>query len=123
MTDNIVRGKGPTAVSSRLGYLLSGPFNSEPDVSRNIVVSVNSVESFDLERFWSVEQLGVETPEKDAHTIANKTDSLLVYQRTGLDFVNGQYIAKFPWKTKSSRVEIELFRQLKTHSFSRNEAG
>jgi len=100
VTDNIVRGKGPTAVSSRLGYLLSGPFNSEPEVISNIVVSVNSVsvESFDLERFWSVEQLGVETPEKDAHTIADKTDSLLVYQRTDLDFVNGQYIAKFPWK-------------------------
>ena len=59
--DHIIRGTGPTAVQSKLGYLLSGPL---PTHSHNSTVSLFHVSTQstkdvpNIERFWSVEAAG-----------------------------------------------------------------
>ena len=54
---NIIYGKGPTAVESKIGCLLSGPLSpqhSEADID----VFYTAVMQFDNTRFWNVEQVG-----------------------------------------------------------------
>ena len=64
--DRVIRGNGPTAVQSKLGYLRSGLTgynkNSTPTSMMNVLTS-HSVEEVDLERFWKVESLGIEKVE------------------------------------------------------------
>jgi len=49
-----VRGKGPTAVASKLGYLLSGPLQSTKADKEahmmNIITSLPDTLSFDMEK-------------------------------------------------------------------------
>ena len=53
--DKIIRGNGPTAVESKIGYLLSGPVpvarNSDSVSMMNILIS-HKQEKVDLEKFW-----------------------------------------------------------------------
>ena len=65
--DRVIRGNGPTAVQSKLGYLLSGPLPSATHVSTILVhifhVSATSTDTTcHLEKFWQVESAGVTTP-------------------------------------------------------------
>ena len=67
--DHGVRGDSPTAVSSRLGYALSGPLpvhQSYNSVSNflNLAVS-HDTDVKDLQRFWKVEDTGVTTKPLD----------------------------------------------------------
>ena len=52
--NHIVRGKGPTAVASKLGYLLSGPLQSTKADKEahmmNIITSLPDTLSFDMEK-------------------------------------------------------------------------
>ena len=60
--DKVVRGSGPTAVESKLGYLLSGPTQQGHPHSMAINVSMITTPTqtdFDLERFWTLESIGV----------------------------------------------------------------
>ena len=54
--DQVIRGQGPTAVASKLGYLLSGPLpcSSSSSTLVNFLQTVTSTKDteFDLERFW-----------------------------------------------------------------------
>jgi len=70
--DCIIRGTGPTAVQSKLGYLLSGPL---PAHSHNLTLSLFHLSTQftkdvpNIERFWNVEAAGTsptvkEDPEK-----------------------------------------------------------
>ncbi|XP_065918800.1 uncharacterized protein [Dysidea avara] len=64
--DRIVRGDGPTAVKSRLGYLLSGPLPSTKSayVTCSQVLAFSCVtEDTDCHQFWTVESMGT-TPVK-----------------------------------------------------------
>lgn len=72
--DTIIRGQGPTAVASKLGYLLSGPLQTPSvkpsDTVVNLLHTLSSTknEEFDLEQFWSLESMGISPPaEKDDH--------------------------------------------------------
>ena len=61
--DHIVRGDGPTAQLSKLGYLLSGPvpsplLESTSSVLLQLTSTVPDPEAPDLEQFWSVEAVG-----------------------------------------------------------------
>ena len=65
--DHIIRGKGPTAQQSKLGYLLSGPLPIP--MSAAISTALLQITSMiadepkepDIERLWSIEAVGTET--------------------------------------------------------------
>ncbi|XP_065927673.1 uncharacterized protein [Magallana gigas] len=89
--NDIIRGPGPVAVSSKIGYPLSGPTHS--NVKHNHVSSYNVLsylrpEELNLEKFWKMEDL--ETLEK--------TTDLPVEDRKYVTYENGRYTAKLPWK-------------------------
>ena len=96
--DRIVRGDGPTAVESRLGYLLSGPL----PFPQLVYTTCSQVQTFtcitedtDCDYFWRVESMGT-TPVKentDADFLQQYLDNNITLQP------NGTYCLKFPWKT------------------------
>ena len=95
--DHIIRGTGPTAVASKLGYLLSGPLPAHPHNSRISLfhVSVQSIkEASDIERFWNIESTGTQP------TASNPDEQFLQsYISTNITCQqNGSYSLKFPWK-------------------------
>ena len=95
--DHIVRGDGPTAQKSRLGYLLSGPLpclsNQVSSLMLQINTTISQSQDPDLQCFWSVETIA--TNADDQHD----TEFLHSYQSTSISRdSNGTYIAKFPWK-------------------------
>lgn len=95
--NRVVRGKGPTAVSSKIGYLLSGPIPS-PDTEvhdnhvLNILTATPAIE--EIERFWKLESIGI-TPEED-DTPAETC--LTEYQDRCIEYHGDHYSAKLPWK-------------------------
>ena len=98
--DNIIRGNGPTAVESKIGYLLSGPVNNMnmPTMSSvfNVLIS-HKMEECNLEKFWELESLGV----KDG-TQNEKTERDLYqenYEKSCISYEDQRYVAKLPWKT------------------------
>ncbi|XP_069118844.1 uncharacterized protein [Argopecten irradians] len=116
--DKVIRGSGPTAVKSKLGYLLSGPIithkNSTTVASSmgfmntaimNILINHKS-EEVDLEKFWKIESLGV----KD--TLDNSTSStsyMEEYQNTSISFNNDRYTAKLPWREDHQELPTNEF--------------
>ena len=60
--DTIIRGDGPVAQKSNLGYLLSGPLPySLPQTTTSIFLQMTSTvtpEEPNLENFWTVESVG-----------------------------------------------------------------
>lgn len=56
--DHIIRGEGPTAQQSKLGYLLSGPVPRVIISSLQLTSSLPAPETPNLEQFWSVEAIG-----------------------------------------------------------------
>ena len=99
--DHIIRGKGPTAQRSKLGYLLSGPV---PDVlsdstSSALLQITSEVPTSEpplpnLEKFWSVEGIGTDTVMKSLDLTF-----LQSYQESAISRTSeGTYVAKFPWK-------------------------
>ena len=63
--DHTVRGNGPTAVSSKLGYRLSGPIlTMNPQQPRNAtnllcMVTSHKQEEKELQHLWSIESIGI----------------------------------------------------------------
>ena len=94
--DKIIRGKGPTAIESKIGYLLSGPLSpshSEADID----VFHTAVMQCDDTRFWDIEQVGTSLTTQSKATSAEQI-------RTFIDSSvcrdsDGSYIVGFPWKT------------------------
>ena len=96
--DLIIRGTGPTAVQSKLGYLLSGPL---PIHSHNSTVSLFHVSTQptkdvpNIERFWNVEAAGTPSTTKedpDKQFLRSYMESSINCQP------DGSYSLKFPWK-------------------------
>ena len=98
--DEIIRGNSLTAVKSKLGYLLSGPFNSSTpgrgsEHILNVMVSrIQEEES--LQRFWNLESLGIMKNEPDCKL----EQELEEYQKTSVEYHYGRYIARLPWRPK-----------------------
>ena len=69
--DHIIRGEGPTAVSSKLGYLLLGPVPLPQCVSAMVtilhVAAGHSQEECNLLRFWQVEYTAITPDEERSH--------------------------------------------------------
>ena len=61
--DHVIRGDGPTAVQSKLGYLLSGPLpaKTQCNLISLHVTTTTSHEVCDLEKFWQIESSGIST--------------------------------------------------------------
>ena len=86
----IVRGPGPTAVQTKIGYLLSRPLHN---YTRSIASSVSSASLFDSN--------GI-TPVESTHFGLSKesSDSLQEYLHNSVSRQSdGTYIVSFPWKS------------------------
>ena len=119
---NIVNGelklseKGPIAISSRLGWLLSGPIESTAVanlVSSHMIVTegidkigvpLNNDQLTNLlKRFWEAESLGTDNAERGL--IEN--DFL-----QGIEFVDGHYQIPLPWKSDVVDIPIHYLLSL-----------
>ncbi|XP_064632755.1 uncharacterized protein LOC135491048 [Lineus longissimus] len=89
----IVRGKGPTAISSRLGYLLCGHTHHRTTVKdTNTLCGHVALETSKLEQFWDLENIGItDNPKEKEMTF----DS---YTETHLSMRDNHYTAKLPWR-------------------------
>ncbi|XP_053392072.1 uncharacterized protein LOC128554787 [Mercenaria mercenaria] len=89
VSNQTIRGNGPTAVSSSIGYLLSGPVETTSVMTQScFALNVNT----DKDRFWKLESIGI-IPEDD-----QGKDKLQTYQENAIKFNDGKYEAKLPWK-------------------------
>ena len=98
--DHVVRGPGPTAVKSKLGYLLSGPLVLPKTYCKQLVATVLHVfEQLvqDTELFWTTESAAI------SPTSVNPDKEFMTeYQRTCItEETDGSYTAWFPWKPRS----------------------
>ncbi|XP_060588234.1 uncharacterized protein LOC132743696 [Ruditapes philippinarum] len=96
--DKIIRGDGPTAVSSRIGYFLSGPLHVEssyPPSNVMEVIATHVSETTDLTRFWDIESMGVSKGDCED---TDASSYLQQYQKSCISFSDGNYTAKLPWK-------------------------
>ena len=103
--DRIVRGDGPTAVESRLGYLLSGPLPSTQlaciTCSQVLVFSCVTKDT-DCDHFWTVESMGT-TPVKQS----SDTEFLQQYFDNNITVQSdGTYCLKFPWKSSHPALQL-----------------
>ena len=104
MTGEVRRGEGgPTALHTRLGWVLSGPIESstrECGPSVNLVSSthvlrcaavppqpLNKDLTGELKQFWDLESLGISSPEQSVHS--QFIDSI--------SFEHGRYEVHLPW--------------------------
>ena len=99
MQDHIIRGNGPTAMESKLGYLLSGPIPSQmiDSTFQMFNTIVQPLEECDIAKFWDVESTGtLSTTESssDNQFLASYLKSSVACQP------DGSYVVKFPWKDK-----------------------
>jgi len=114
--NRVVRGNGPTAVKSKLGYLLSGPMPSGPGMTESVILNVLTTppDISDMEKFWKLESMGISSDENDS---TNK-QKLKSYQNEAISFSEGKYTAKLPWKQDHpplpSNYEISLKRTQNT---------
>ncbi|XP_053388749.1 uncharacterized protein LOC123533693 [Mercenaria mercenaria] len=98
--NKIIRGNGPTAVSSRVGYLLSGPV-PVTNVMTQSCFALN-VMTTDIEKFWKLESIGI-SPEDDRDDCKLET-----YQQNSIKFIDGKYEAKLPWKEDHAPLPTNL---------------
>lgn len=94
--DHVIRGSGPTAVGSKLGYLLSGPIDtstSGKSVTNMFHVAVQPIPTPDLEQFWNVESVGISSKNVSPNSFL---DSYIANSVKRLN--DGSYCARFPWK-------------------------
>ena len=127
VNDTVIRGQGPTAVASKLGYLLSGPLQtslirpSETVVNLLHTLSSTKKEEFDLEQFWSLEALGISPQEEeDNHEVflENYINTSITRNQ------DGSYNAKFLWKEDSPLLPANYMKcERRTRSMVRRLAA
>ena len=98
--DDIIRGNGPTAMNSKLGYLLSGPLpvaKSQSEITSTFHIGITDDVTCDLEKFWTLETTGTE-PHKDS-VLSTNQQFLKHYSKNSITQLNDKsYCAKLPWK-------------------------
>ena len=95
--DDVIRGDGPTAIKSKVGYLLSGPTHSssrQNSIGMYNILTDHKIEEFDIQSFWKLESMGIRSQEIDDET----TDYMKDYQKSCIEFHENKYVAKLPWK-------------------------
>ncbi|XP_006811861.1 uncharacterized protein LOC100373153 [Saccoglossus kowalevskii] len=97
--DHVIRGPGPTAVSSKFGYLLSGPIHqgisSETNTTTLHVMTHVYEEESKLQSYWDLETIGIKD---DSSKSDINVDNFEIFRDTHLRVENGKYIAWLPWK-------------------------
>ncbi|XP_063446844.1 uncharacterized protein LOC134726374 [Mytilus trossulus] len=100
--DRVIRGSGPTAVQSKVGYLLSGPIqlntnsNNQSTSSIMNILTPHRLEECERHKFWEIESIGTETDsEVKAKTYLQE---MTTYQENNIHLKDNRYIAEFPWK-------------------------
>ena len=93
--DQVIRGEGPTAVASKLGYLFSGPLHGISSTPALFHVSAQvPAEATTIEQFWNIESTGTQPTMKDPDK-----EFLESYMKTSITCQqDGSYSLKFPWK-------------------------
>ena len=94
--DDIIRGDGPTAVGSKLGYLLSNPL---PNTQFTTILHVGAVNNSncDVQKFWTLETSGTESQTEDNKDADRKF--LEMYSQSYITHLeDGSYCARFLWK-------------------------
>ena len=97
--DQVIRGAGPTAVKSKICYLLSGPITGSAMKSdtctsmMNILVS-HKIEELNLEMFWEVESAGIENSSSKSTNYTFQQE----YEKNCISYHDNRYVAKLPWK-------------------------
>ncbi|XP_063435994.1 uncharacterized protein LOC134716907 [Mytilus trossulus] len=102
--DKIVRGNGPTAVSSKIGYLLSGPVptrTSNASFSMMNILVCHKQGECDLEKFWKLESLGIDAKEQNDPDLAESIENNL---QTSITKKNDKYITKLPWRENAPEL-------------------
>ena len=93
----MIRGSGPTAVESKLGYLISGPTQQEQSysVATNVsMITTPTHSDFDLQCFWTLESIGICQGNDTVETnVIENYISSCVTQST-----DGAHVARFPWR-------------------------
>ena len=100
-TGKIIRGEsGPVAIHTRLGWVLSGPVDSQHTTESVSLIATTThslrvdclpeVEKLDkqLRSFWEVESLGIQTSNTSVYEEFSST----------IQFKNGRYEVSLPWK-------------------------
>ena len=92
--DHVVRGDGPTAVQSKLGYLLSGPlFHSVlSNTATSMHIGIHENDNQTLERFWAIESSGT------IPTVKKSDGFMDTYLNSITRREDGSYVVRFPWK-------------------------
>ena len=119
--DHIIKGNGPTAMGSKLGYLLSGPLGEATprNTTANILhVATQPTPDPDLQRFWTVESLGILPKDDSAKSF------LKLYTMNSIERLpDGSYSARFPWKDNHPALPTNFLTCVcRTRSLARNLA-
>ena len=104
--DHVIRGNGPTAVGSKLGYLLSGPLDTPTQgkmVTNMFHVAAQPAPTPELEQFWNVESVGITPKDESTNSFL---DSYIMQSVERLS--NGSYCARFPWKDSHPPLPMNL---------------
>jgi len=122
--DRIIRGNSPTAVESKIGYLLSGPLSHSTDTNDIGMLHVGTAAdaSTHIDKFWDVEFTGTLPTAKS--TIMSDQQLLTAYINSSLSQgSDGSYIVNFPWiadhsPLPSNRNICERLMQSLTHKLA-----
>ena len=119
--DHIVKGNGPTAMGSKLGYLLSGPMGEATprNTTANILhIATQPTPDPDLQRFWTVESLGILPKDDSAKSF------LELYTMNSIERLpDGSCSARFPWKDNHPALPTNFLTCVRrTRSLTRNLA-
>ena len=101
--DHVIIGNGPTAVGSKLGYLLLGLLDTstqEKAVTNMFHIAAQPTPIPDLEQFWNVDSVGI-APKNES--MSSFLDSCIA------DGVEWLLLCSFPVEGQSSSSSYELF--------------
>ena len=100
--ETVVKGPGPTAVSSRIGYLLSGPTKADkrqsPTTANATILHVIADHREGdnlLQQFWDLEAIGVKDNTDTPEGLTYED-----YSKDCLTMQDGHYVAQLPWKSE-----------------------
>jgi len=98
--DKIVWENGPTAMESKIGYLLSGPLSSphfEAADDEVLHVGAFTLTGTNLTQFWEVEFMGT-LPTAKSTTNYNQQFFTAYLDSSARQQSDGSYVVHFPWK-------------------------
>ena len=119
--NHVIRGNGPTAVKSKIGYLLSGPVHAQnSDATEHVFNIMASRPPTDvLERFWTLKSMGISQTSDDT----DKTDYFNEYQQSSIVYQDGSYTAKLPWKRDHAELPSNNVATKRTRNLIRRLQG